>query len=58
MATQETPSSSGAFSDKMFPPYQFLDYAEIVMRESKQLKEKGADAVLILSHMGNNCDAD
>ncbi len=54
--TLETPASTGAFADGLFPPYKFLDYSDIVVERSKRLRSAGAHAVLILSHVGNDCD--
>jgi len=33
-----------------------LDYKDIVINESKKLKKAGADAVLIVAHLGNDCN--
>jgi 5'-nucleotidase len=58
LATVETPETTGAFNDGSFPKYQFLDYGPVVEEQSRWLRGQGADAVLILSHMGNYCEAD
>ena len=58
LATLETPASTSTFNDGTFPPYQFLDYAPVVLERSNRLREAGAHAVLILSHVGNDCNAD
>ena len=58
LSTLETPSTTSAFNDGSFPAYQFLQYAPIVLERSARLKELGADAVLIVSHVGNDCNAD
>jgi hypothetical protein len=34
-----------------------LKYKDVVINESKKLKNNGANAVLILSHVGNACPA-
>ncbi len=54
----ETPSTTGAFNDGSFPAYKFLDYAPIVLERSKRLRKAGANAVIIVSHVGNDCNAD
>ena len=41
-----------------FPDYEFLPYKDIVIEESKKLRSQGANIVLILSHVGNNCVMD
>ena len=58
LSTVETPESTGTFNDGTFPPYKFLDYAPIVVQRSRRLRNAGAHAVIILSHVGNECNAD
>ena len=58
LTTVETPFTTGAFKEGLFPPYQFSDYAQIVIESSRELREHGANAVLIVSHAGNDCNAD
>lgn len=41
----------------MFPKYKFLEYKQIVIEESAKLKKNGAHAVIIVSHVGNQCSA-
>lgn len=55
LSTLETPSTTAGFSDNKFPSYQFLDYKGIVIEQSRKLKEQGANAVLIVSHVGDEC---
>ena len=47
--------STSGFVDKLFPEYKFLPYKDIVIEYSSKLKQKGANAVLIVSHVGNKC---
>lgn len=58
LTTVETPSTTGAFAEGLFPAYQFLEYVEVVKTQSALLRANGANAVLILSHVGNDCTAD
>ncbi len=56
LSTISTPASSVGFA----PPFSinnitFLPYKEIVINESKLLREKGANAVIIVSHVSDNC---
>ena len=53
LSTLETPTSTSGFIDNLFPEYKFLPYTDIVIQKSKELREQGADAVLIVSHVGN-----
>ena len=57
LATLETTSTTDAFSKGLFPRYQFLEYKEVVMEEAAKLKKSGANAVIIVSHVGNECGA-
>ena len=52
----ETPETTSGFSSGKFPEYKFLKYKDIVIEESQKLKKKGADAVIIVCHVGNSCD--
>lgn len=36
-------------------PYQILDYADIVLNESKALRAKGVHAIVLVAHAGNDC---
>lgn len=38
--------------------YRFLEYRKIIIDESTKLKRAGANAVLILSHIGDACPID
>jgi 2',3'-cyclic-nucleotide 2'-phosphodiesterase (5'-nucleotidase family) len=58
LTTLETPATTSTFNDGTFPPYKFLEYAPIVQERSSRLRQAGANAVIILSHVGNDCDAD
>lgn len=55
LSTINTPSTTNAFKNHLFPDYKFLPYKEIVVNQSKALKKAGANAVLILGHVGNDC---
>lgn len=56
LSTLETPSTTSGFSGKDgFPKYRFLEYAKIVEQESMKLKRAGANAVIIVSHIGDAC---
>ncbi len=57
LATVETPATTDGFVNKLFPSYRFLSYTDIVLDRSKKLRRAGAHAVLILSHVGNDCNA-
>lgn len=56
LATTETPSTTAAFSKGLFPKYKFLEYKDIVIEEASKLKKNGAHAILIVSHVGNQCE--
>ena len=58
LATIETPSTTAGFLDGLFPPYKFMAYKNFVTSESTKLKKSGANAVLILSHVGDACPLD
>jgi 2',3'-cyclic-nucleotide 2'-phosphodiesterase (5'-nucleotidase family) len=58
LSTIETPATTATFNDGTFPAYKFLEYAPIVQERSSRLRQAGANAVVIVSHVGNNCDAD
>ena len=55
LSTLETPTSTSGFIDKIFPEYKFLPYTDIVIEKSKELREQGANAVIVVSHVGNEC---
>lgn len=55
LTTTDTPQTSSGFTDHLFPDYQFKDYTNIVIDESKALRSSGANIVVILSHEGNDC---
>lgn len=56
LATLETPNSTAGFSSHKFPNYKFLQYKDIVISEASKLRKNGADAVLIVGHVGNECN--
>lgn len=51
-----TPITTSAFKNHLFPDYKFLDYKDIVINESKKLRKAGANAVLVVGHLGNDCN--
>ena len=55
LSTIATPETTNGFSGKLFPPYKFLDYKDIVIEESRRLREEGANAVVVVGHLGNAC---
>lgn len=55
LSTIYTPQTTNAFKEKKFPEYKFLNYTDIVIGESKKLRKAGANAVLIVGHLGNDC---
>ena len=56
LSTIFTPITTNAFKNKLFPEYKFLEYKDIVINESKKLKKAGADVVLVVGHLGNDCN--
>lgn len=56
LSTIFTPITTNAFKNKLFPDYKFLQYKDIVVSQSQKLKKAGADAVLIVAHLGNDCN--
>ena len=55
LSTVETPTSTSGFIENLFPKYKFLPYTDIVLAKSQELRSQGANAVLIVSHVGNEC---
>lgn len=55
LSTEESKTSTAGFTSKLFPDYKFLPYTDIVIQRSQELRDQGADAVLIVSHVGNEC---
>ena len=55
LSTIFTPITTGAFVKGKFPKYQFLAYRNIVIRESKRLRKEGANAVVLIAHVGDMC---
>jgi len=55
LSTIETPTTTSAFNNGLFPKYEFLQYLSIVEAESKKLRKKGANAVLLVTHVGDQC---
>jgi len=37
--------------------YKILDYAPVVIEESKKLRDQGAHAIVLLGNLGNKCSA-
>lgn len=56
LTTVQTAEGSLMFKDGDFKSAQFFPYAKIVRKESAKLRERGANAVLLLSHIGNACN--
>ena len=56
LSTIFTPITTNAFKNKLFPEYKFLEYKDVVITESQKLKKAGADAILVLGHIGNSCN--
>ena len=54
LATKETPASTNTHLDDL----SFEDYVKIVNEESKKLREKGANAIIVLGHIGLYCRDD
>lgn len=57
LSTVETPATTNGFASNLFPRYQFVNYTSKVIERSAKLRELGANAVLIVSHVGNDCNA-
>lgn len=56
LSTVETPSKTSGFVEGIFPStYTFLSYKDVVMEEAKALREKGAHAIIVVGHVGNDC---
>lgn len=55
LATLETPSSTAGFSRGLFPKYNFLAYKDVVIAEAAKLRKSGANAVILVGHVGNFC---
>jgi 2',3'-cyclic-nucleotide 2'-phosphodiesterase (5'-nucleotidase family) len=51
-----TTNETKAEANKGFSNYQFLQYAPIVLAESKSLRANGAHAIVLVAHLGDNCD--
>ena len=58
LATLETPTTTAGFEKKLFPAYKFLQYKDIVISEASKLRKKGANAVILVGHVGNQCSND
>jgi 2',3'-cyclic-nucleotide 2'-phosphodiesterase (5'-nucleotidase family) len=56
LSTIYSAHTSTGFTSGKFPAYKFLEYKDIIINESKHLKKSGANAVLVLGHLGNNCN--
>ena len=57
LATMETPSTTAGFTKGLFPKYNFLDYKDVVIAEAAKLRKSGANAVILVGHVGNYCGA-
>ena len=55
LATVETPTTTAGFQKKLFPQYKFLEYKEYVISEAAKLRKNGANAVILVGHVGNAC---
>ena len=55
LSTIETPSTTNAFKEKLFPQYKFEAYKDVVVTEAAKLRKAGANAVLLSAHVGNGC---
>ena len=53
LSTLETKTTTAGFSSHKFPDYKFLDYKDVVIGEAGKLRKNGANAVLLLTHVGN-----
>ena len=58
LTTLETPSTTATFVNGKFPAYSFLDYKDIVIERAQKLRDKGANAIVLVSHVGNSCNND
>ena len=54
LTTKETPASSSAHMDDLI----FEDYVKIINEQSKKLKLQGADAIIVIGHLGLYCRND
>ena len=54
LTTQETPASSNTKMEDLL----FDDYVKIINEESRKLKANGADAVIVIGHLGLYCRYD
>ena len=54
LVTQETPASSNTKMDDLL----FDDYVKIINEESRKLKAQGADAIIVIGHLGLYCRYD
>lgn len=53
LSTLETLTTTAGFSSHKFPDYKFLHYKDIVISEASKLRKNGANAVILLTHVGN-----
>ena len=54
LVTVETPSSTNTNINDL----QFEEYLKIIKDESEKLKERGANAIIVIGHLGLNCNND
>ena len=54
LTTQETPASSNTKMEDLL----FDDYVKIINEESRKLKRQGADAIIVIGHLGLYCRYD
>lgn len=55
LATLQTPSTTAGFEKGLFPKYRFEQYKAIILEESSKLKKSGANAIIVVGHVGNQC---
>jgi 2',3'-cyclic-nucleotide 2'-phosphodiesterase (5'-nucleotidase family) len=55
LSTLETPATTSGFVENLFPDYKFLEYRDVVVKYSDELKSDGAEIILLVAHVGNDC---
>lgn len=58
ISTTQTPTTTATFINGTFPNYKFLPYKDVILKESKGLRERGANAIILVSHAGDSCNSD